>query len=103
MPDLTFGENFYCPQKLDLYRYQMAERLGVHPNSITNYERGEGKPHASVQRMFDLLCEREGVRFDDYEAASAAANKGDVMKIVLQRKYRRQPWRFLRPSRDGKF
>ena len=87
MPDLTFGEKLLIARKkLDLYQYQMAERLGVHPNSITNYERGEGKPHASVLRMFDLLCEREGVRFDDYEAASAAANKGDVMKVVLAEK-----------------
>jgi D-3-phosphoglycerate dehydrogenase len=62
----------------------MAERLGVHPNSITKYERGEGKPHAAVVRMFDLLCEKHGIRFDDYEAAQHG--KGDVMKIVLAEK-----------------
>jgi len=85
MPELTFGEKLLIARKqLDLYQYQMAERLGVHPNSITNYERGEGKPHAAVVRMFDLLCEQEGIRFDAYEAAEKS--KGDKMKIVLAEK-----------------
>jgi D-3-phosphoglycerate dehydrogenase len=83
--DLTFGEKLVIARKqLDLYQYQMAEKLGVHPNSIWKYERGEGKPHAAVIRMFDLLCEKEGVRFDEY--APAAAEKGEAMKIVLAEK-----------------
>jgi D-3-phosphoglycerate dehydrogenase / 2-oxoglutarate reductase len=87
MAELTFGEKLLIARKqLDLYSYQMAEQLGVHPNSITKYERGEGKPHAAVVRMFDLLCERHGVRFDEYESGSAAAVKGDAMKIVLAEK-----------------
>ncbi len=87
MPDLTFGEKLLIARKqLDLYQYQMAEKLGVHPNSITKYERGEGKPHAAVVRMFELLCEQQGVRFDEYAAASAGADKGDTMKIVLAEK-----------------
>jgi D-3-phosphoglycerate dehydrogenase len=85
MSELTFGEKLVISRKqLDLYQYQMAERLGVHPNSIWKYERGEGKPHAAVLRMFDLLCEKEGVRFDEY--TTAAANKGEAMKIVLAEK-----------------
>ena len=85
MPELTFGEKLVIARKqLDLFQYQMADRLGVHPNSIWKYERGEGKPHAAVLRMFDLLCEKEGIRFDEY--ASAAADKGEVMKIVLAEK-----------------
>jgi D-3-phosphoglycerate dehydrogenase / 2-oxoglutarate reductase len=85
MPDLTFGEKLLIARKqLDLYQYEMAERLGVHPNSITNYERGEGKPHAAVVRMFDLLCEQQGIRFDAYEASEKS--KGDKMKIVLAEK-----------------
>ena len=91
MPELTFAEKLLVARKqLDLFQYQMAERLGVHPNSLTKYERGEGRPHASVVRMFDLLCEQEGIRFDDYEKASAEAgekrNKGAAMKIVLAEK-----------------
>jgi D-3-phosphoglycerate dehydrogenase len=87
MAELSFGEKLLIARKqLDLYQYEMAGRLGVHPNSITNYERGEGKPHAAVVRMFDLLCESEGIRFDEYESASAAADKGDAMKIVLAEK-----------------
>jgi D-3-phosphoglycerate dehydrogenase len=87
MAELSFGEKLLIARKqLDLYQYEMAERLGVHANSITNYERGEGKPHAAVVRMFDLLCEQEGIRFDEYEKASAAADKGDRMKIVLAEK-----------------
>ena len=83
--DLTFGEKLVIARKhLDLFQYQMAERLGVHPNSIWKYERGEGKPHAAVMRMFDLLCEKEGIRFDEY--VSAAADKGETMKIVLAEK-----------------
>ena len=87
MPELTFGEKLLIARKqLDLYQYEMAERLGVHPNSLTKYERGEGKPHAAVVRMFDLLCEQQGIRFDEYTSASAAADKGAAMKIVLAEK-----------------
>ena len=85
MSELTFGEKLVIARKqLDLFQYQMAERLGVHPNSIWKYERGEGKPHAAVLRMFDLLCEKEGIRFDEY--MSTAADKGEAMKIVLAEK-----------------
>jgi D-3-phosphoglycerate dehydrogenase / 2-oxoglutarate reductase len=89
MPELTFAEKLLVARRqLDLFQYQMAERLGVHPNSLTKYERGEGKPHAAVVRMFDLLCEQEGIRFDEYEnaAGSAAVQKGNPMKIVLAEK-----------------
>ena len=87
MPELTFAEKLLIARKqLDLFQYEMAERLGVHPNSLTKYERGEGKPHAAVVRMFDLLCEQEGIRFDDYEKASAVAGRGAAMKIVLAEK-----------------
>jgi D-3-phosphoglycerate dehydrogenase / 2-oxoglutarate reductase len=83
MPDLTFAEKLLIARRqLDLYQYQMAEKLGVHPNSITNYERGEGKPHAAVVRMFDLLCEQNGIRFDEYESAP----RSEAMKIVLAEK-----------------
>ncbi|MGA3264618.1 MAG: phosphoglycerate dehydrogenase [Terracidiphilus sp.] len=85
MAELSFGEKLLIARKqLDLYQYQMAERLGVHPNSIAKYERGEGKPHAAVVRIFDLLCEQQGIRFDEYE--SAHRGKRDAMKIVLAEK-----------------
>src|SRR5271157_623110 len=85
MSELTFGEKLLIARKqLDLYQYEMAERLGVHPNSICKYERGEGKPHAAVVRIFDLLCEKHEIRFDEYE--SAQKGKGDTMKIVLAEK-----------------
>ncbi len=91
MAELTFGEKLLVARKqLDLFQYEMAERLGVHPNSLTKYERGEGKPHAAVVRMFELLCEQESIRFDDHEKASAAAgegkNRGVAMKVVLAEK-----------------
>jgi len=87
MAELTFGEKLVVARrKLDLYSYQMAELLGVHPNSITKYERGEGKPHAAVVRMFDLLCEKHNIRFEEFEAGSATAAKGEKMKIVLAEK-----------------
>ena len=87
MAELTFAERLLIARKqLDLFQYQMAERLGVHPNSLTKYERGEGKPHAAVVRIFELLCEQEGIRFDEYESGSAGADKGKVMKIVLAEK-----------------
>src|SRR5665213_1678298 len=83
--ELSFGEKLVIARKqLDLFQYQMAERLGVHPNSIWKYERGEGKPHAAVVRMFELLCEKENIRFGDYVAAAAAG--GEAMKIVLAEK-----------------
>ena len=85
MAELTFGEKLLIARKqLDLYQYEMAERLGVHANSITNYERGEGKPHAAVVRMFELLCEKHNIRFDEYEVPAQA--KGEKMKIVLAEK-----------------
>ena len=85
MAELTFAEKLVIARRqLDLYQYQLAERLGVHPNSITKYERGEGKPHAAVLRMFDLLCEQEGIRFEAYQ--SAQHDKGATMKIVLAEK-----------------
>ena len=87
MSDLTFAEKLLIARKhLDLYQYEMAERLGVHPNSLTKYERGEGKPHAAVVRMFDLLCEQQDIRFDQYQKGSATADKGVAMKIVLAEK-----------------
>jgi D-3-phosphoglycerate dehydrogenase len=87
MAELTFGEKLVVARRqLDLYSYQMAELLGVHPNSITKYERGEGKPHAAAVRMFDLLCEKHNIRFEEFEAVSATAAKGEKMKIVLAEK-----------------
>jgi len=83
--DLSFGEKLVIARKqLDLYQYQMAERLGVHPNSIWKYERGEGKPHAAVVRMFDLLCEQNNIRFDQF--TTTQRGKGETMKIVLAEK-----------------
>ncbi|HEX4284044.1 MAG TPA: phosphoglycerate dehydrogenase [Terracidiphilus sp.] len=85
MSELTFGEKLLIARRqLDLFQYQMAEKLGVHPNSLTKYERGEGKPHAAVVRMFDLFCEQNGIRFDQYE--SAKQDRGIAMKIVLAEK-----------------
>jgi D-3-phosphoglycerate dehydrogenase len=85
MAELSFGEKLLIARRqLDLYQYQMAELLGVHPNSVTKYERGEGKPHAAVVRMFELLCEKHNIRFDEYETAQQA--KGEAMKIVLAEK-----------------
>src|SRR5580698_10212494 len=85
MSELTFAEKLLIARRqLDLYQYEMAERLGVHPNSLTKYERGEGKPHAAVVRMFDLFCEQQGIRFEEYE--SGQKDKGTTMKIVLAEK-----------------
>ncbi len=85
MAELTFGEKLLIARKqLDLYQYEMAERLGVHPNSLTKYERGEGKPHGAVVRMFELLCAQHGIKFEGYE--SGETDKGEAMKIVLAEK-----------------
>ncbi len=85
MSELSFGEKLLIARKqLDLYQYEMAERLGVHANSLTKYEKGEGKPHAAVVRMFDILCEKHKIRFDEYEPAQKG--KGERMKIVLAEK-----------------
>jgi D-3-phosphoglycerate dehydrogenase / 2-oxoglutarate reductase len=85
MAELSFGEKLLIARKqLDLFQYEMAERLGVHANSLTKYERDEGKPHAAVVRMFEMLCEKEGIRFDEFERAGN--DKGVAMKIVLAEK-----------------
>jgi D-3-phosphoglycerate dehydrogenase / 2-oxoglutarate reductase len=81
MPDLSFGEKLILARKqLNLYQYQMAEKLGVHPNSIWKYEQGEGKPQSSVVRIFEIFCEQNNIRFDAY------THKGHTMKIVLAEK-----------------
>ena len=83
MSELTFGEKLVIARKeLDIYQYQMAELLGVHPNSIWKYERGEGKAHAAVMRIFDLLCEERGIDFAKY----AGQGKGMGMKVVIAEK-----------------
>src|ERR1035437_6590513 len=85
MAELTFGEKLLIARKqLDLFQYEMAERLGVPANSLTKYEKGEGKPHSAVVRIFEMLCEKEGIRFDEYEAGQK--DKGERMKIVLAEK-----------------
>ena len=85
MPDLSFAQKLVIARRqLDLFQYQMAEKLGVHPNSLTKYEKGEGKPHSAVLRMFDLLCEQHNIRFDDYQ--SVQQPEGEAMKIVLAEK-----------------
>jgi D-3-phosphoglycerate dehydrogenase / 2-oxoglutarate reductase len=85
MPELTFAERLLIARRqLDLFQYQMAEKLGVHPNSLAKYERGEGKPHGAVLRMFELLCEQHGIGFDQY--ASTELERNDAMKIVLAEK-----------------
>src|ERR1035437_4441530 len=85
MSELSFGEKLLIARKqLDLFQYEMAERLGVHANSLTKYERGEGKPHAAVVRFIENLCEQHGIRFDEYEAARKG--QGGKMKIVLAEK-----------------
>jgi D-3-phosphoglycerate dehydrogenase / 2-oxoglutarate reductase len=89
MSELSFGEKLVIARKqLGLYQYQMAERLGVHPNSIWKYERGEGKAQASAVRLFELLCAQEGIRFDEYENSQPGTKpgKGEAMKIVLAEK-----------------
>jgi D-3-phosphoglycerate dehydrogenase len=85
MAELSFGEKLLIARKqLDLFQYEMAERLGVHANSLTKYEKGEGKPHSAVVRIFEMMCEKEGIRFDEYEAGQKG--KGEKMKIVLAEK-----------------
>ncbi len=85
MPELTFGEKLILARKqLNLYQYQMAEKLGVHPNSIWKYEQGEGKPQASVVRIFDIFCQQNNIRFDEYETHKIP--KGLPMKLVLAEK-----------------
>ncbi len=85
MPELTFGEKLILARKqLNLYQYQMAERLGVHPNSIWKYEQGEGKPQASVVRMFEMFCAQNNLHFDQF--TSSDQGKAPAMKIVLAEK-----------------
>jgi len=85
MPELTFGEKLILARKqLNLYQYQMAEKLGVHPNSIWKYEQGEGKPQASVVRIFEMFCAQNNIQFDEFLNPNQA--KGPKMKIVLAEK-----------------
>ena len=86
MPDLSFGEKLILARKqLNLFQYQMAEKLGVHPNSIWKYEQNEGKPQASVVRIFEMFCAQNKINFDEY-IQSTPSPRGPAMKIVLAEK-----------------
>ncbi len=86
MPELSFGEKLIVARKqLNYYQYQMAEALGVHPNSIWKYEQGEGRPQSSVVRMFELFCAQHNIHFDDYSNLPSG-EKAPAMKIVLAEK-----------------
>ena len=85
MSELTFGGKLILARRqLNLYQYQMAEKLGVHPNSIWKYEQGEGKPQASVVRMFEMFCAQNDIHFDEF--TNSNSSKGPAMKIVLAEK-----------------
>jgi D-3-phosphoglycerate dehydrogenase len=89
MSELTFGEKLILARKqLNLYQYQMAEKLGVHPNSIWKYEQGEGKPQASVVRIFEMFCAQNNITFDEFQNSNQLSSqpKGPIMKIVLAEK-----------------
>ena len=86
MADLSFGEKLILARKqLNLFQYEMAEKLGVHPNSIWKYEQGEGKPQASVVRIFEIFCQQNNITFDEYKSA-ASEKETRPMKIVLAEK-----------------
>jgi D-3-phosphoglycerate dehydrogenase len=90
MADLTFGEKLILARKqLNLFQYEMAEKLGVHPNSIWKYEQGEGRPQASVVRVFEIFCQQNNITFDEYKSATPekeARPMKPAVKIVLAEK-----------------
>ena len=67
MAELSFGEKLVIARRqLDLFSYQMAELLGVHPNSITKYERGttdscEKGPFCSAARLGGFVMKRNWI------------------------------------------
>jgi len=60
MPDLTFAKAFDRAPRSSTFTIPDGGAPRRASNSITNYERGEGKPHASVLRMF--ICCASGRR-----------------------------------------
>lgn len=50
-----------------LSRTEMASELGLHPNQITNYERGHTNPRRVVLLAYAMKC---GVPVETFEAGS---------------------------------
>ncbi len=86
MAELSFGEKLLIARKqLDLYQYEMAERLGVHRQLADQVRAGRGQ--AARGGGADV---RAAVRASTASALTSmklrAKDKGEKMKIVLAEK-----------------
>lgn len=91
---MSFGERMKCRrEELALSRPQLAERLGVSPSAVSNYENGLSFPREDVMlRLFDCLETEPNILFQDsYQETrqtGLALNGGEE---ALLRQYRQLP------------
>ena len=91
---MSLGERMKCRrEELELSRPQLAERLGVSPSAVSNYENGLSFPREDVMlRLFDCLETEPNVLFQDsYQDTHQAGLSLDSGEETLLRQYRQLP------------
>ena len=74
---LRFGEWFRVARgRAGLTQAQIAERLGVKPQTVSNWENGVSSPSLDPVQMFDL-CELMGVSLGEMAVAYREGGSND--------------------------
>ena len=83
---MSFGERFKTRRReLKLSRADLAERLGVSPSAISNYENGQSFPKEDVLlRVFSCLETEPNVLFQDSFRSSGQALSGPEQMLLRQ-------------------
>ena len=91
---MSFGERMKCRREaLALSRPQLAERLGVSPSAVSNYENGLSFPREDVMlRLFNCLETEPNVLFQDsYQDIQRSGPPLNEDETALLRQYRQLP------------
>lgn len=91
---MSFGERMKCRREaLALSRPQLADRLGVSPSAVSNYENGLSFPREDVMlRLFDCLETEPNVLFQDsYQETQQSGLPLSEDEKTLLRQYRQLP------------
>lgn len=83
---MSFGERIkYRRGELKLSRADLAERLGVSPSAVSNYENGVSFPKEDVMlRLFDSLETEPNVLFQDSYRGSGQVMSGPEQALLRQ-------------------
>ena len=83
---MSFGERIkYRRGELKLSRADLAERLGVSPSAVSNYENGVSFPKEDVMlRLFDSLETEPNVLFQDSYRGGGQVMSGPEQALLRQ-------------------